>query len=201
MQHQETWPVAVLCDVLEVSRRGFYAYAQRQVAPRRDQDEVALLARVRAIHPETRQRDGSRRMAKQLRAEGFPGGRYKVRRVMQEADIAVRHRKRSPVPTDSRHGSAVAPNLLARQFDVEQSDTVWAGDITSLWTAAGWFYLAAVLDLPSRKVVGWAMRRRIEAAVVQEALRRALGRRGPAPGVIHHSDRGSQYACGAYQEL
>jgi transposase InsO family protein len=140
-------------------------------------------------------------MAKQLQAEGFSVGRYKARRLMQEAGVVVRHRKRCPVTTDSRHGYAVAPNLLARQFDVETSDTVWAGDITYLWTAEGWLYVAALLDLHSRKVVGWAMSSRIDAALVQEALHMALGRRGPAPGLIHHSDRGSQYACGAYQEL
>jgi transposase InsO family protein len=140
-------------------------------------------------------------MAKQLQAEGFPVGRYKARRLMQAAGVAVRHRKRAPVTTDSHHSYAVAPNLLARQFEVEQSDTVWAGDITYLSTAEGWLYLAAVLDLHSRKVVGWAMSSRIDAALVQEALRMALGRRGPARGLLHHSDRGSQYACGAYQEL
>jgi transposase InsO family protein len=140
-------------------------------------------------------------MAKPLQAEGFLVGRYKARRLMQAAGVVVRHRKRGPVTTDSRHGYAVAPNLWARQFDVEQSDTVWAGDITYLWTAEGWLYLAAVLDLHSRKVVGWAMSSRIEAALVREALCMALGRRGPAPGFMHHSDRGRQDACGAYQEL
>jgi putative transposase len=201
MPHQETWPIAVLCEVQDVSRSGLYAYTHRQAAPYRDHDATALLARVRAMHTETRQSDGSRRMAQQLQAAGFPVGRYKARRLMQEAGVAVRHRQRCPVTTDSRHGYAVAPNLLARQFDVEQSNTVWAGDITYLWTAEGWLYLAAVLDLHSRKVVGWAMSSRIDAALVQEALRMALGRRGPAPGLMHHSDRGSQYACGAYQEL
>jgi putative transposase len=140
-------------------------------------------------------------MATPLQAEGFSVGRYKARRLMQEAGVVVRHRKRCPVSTDSRHGYAVAPNLLARQFDVETSDTVWAGDITYLWTAEGWLYVAALLDVHSRKVVGWTMSSRSDAALVQEALPRALGRRGPAPGLIHHSDRGSQYACGAYQEL
>jgi putative transposase len=193
--------MAVLCAVLDVSRSGFYASAHRQAARYRDHDAAALLARVRAIHTETRQSYGSRRMAKQLQADGLPVGRYKARRLMHEAGVAVRHRQRCPITTDSRHGYAGAPNLLARQFDVEQSDTVWAGDITYLWTAEGWFYVAAVLDVHSRKVVGWAMSRRIDAALVQEALRMALGRRGPAPGLMHHSDRGSQYACGAYQEL
>ena len=191
----------MLCEVLDVSRRGFDADAHRQAAPSRDHDAAALLARVRAIHTETRPSSGSRRLAKPLQADGLPVGRDKARRLMQEAGVAVRHRTRCPVTTDRRPGEAVAPNLLARQFEVKPSDLVWAGDITYLWTAAGWLDVAAVLDLPSRKVVGWAMRRRIEAALVQEAWRMALGRRGPAPGLMHHSDRGRQYACGAYQEL
>jgi transposase InsO family protein len=138
LQHQETWPIAVLCEVLDVSRSGFYAYAHRQAAPYRDHDAAALLARVRAIHTETRQSDGSRRLAKPLQADGFPVGRYKARRLMPEAGVAVRHRQRCPVTTDSRHGDAVAPHRLARQFAVKPSDIVWAGDITSLWTAEGW---------------------------------------------------------------
>lgn len=104
MPHQETWPVAVWCEVLDGSRSGFYAYARRRAIPRRNQAEGALLARVRALHPQTRQRYGSRRMAKQLQAEGFPVGRYKARRLRQAVGVAVRHRKRAPVTTDSRHG-------------------------------------------------------------------------------------------------
>jgi putative transposase len=164
MQHQETWPMAVLCEVLDVRRRGFYADARRQAAPWRAHDKVALLARVRAIHTETRQRDGSRRLAKQLQAESCPVGRDNARRVLQEAGVAVRHRTRCPLTTDSRHGDAVAPHLFARQCDGEPSNTVWAGDITSLWTAAGWLSWAAVLDLHARTVVGWAMSRSIDAA-------------------------------------
>jgi putative transposase len=199
-QHQATWPVAVLCEVLAVSRSGFYAYVQRQAVPRIDRDEVALLARVKAIHAETKQSYGSRRMAKQLQADGFAVGRYKARRCMHQAGVAVRHpRQRRPMTTDSRHRHAVAPNLLARQFDVAQPDQVWVGDITYLWTAEGWLYLAVLLDLYSRKVVGWAMSAHIDVTLVQEALWMALGRRQPAAGLLHHSDRGSQYACQAYQ--
>jgi putative transposase len=193
--------MTVLCEVLDVSRSGFDADAHRQAARSRDHDTAVLLARVRALPPETRQSDGSRRMAKPRQADGLPVGRDNARRLMPAAGVAVRPRKRCPITTDSRHGDAVAPNLLARPFDVEQSDTVWAGDITSLWTAAGWLSLAAVLDLHSRTVVGWARRSSIDAAVVQEAWRMALGRRGPAPGLMPHADRGSQDACGAYQAL
>ena len=112
-----------------------------------------------------------------------------------------RPQQRHPVTTDSRHRHAVAPNLLARQFDVAQPDQGWAGAITYLWTAEGWLYLAVLLDLYARKVVGWAMSQHVDAALVQEALRMALGRRQPAAGLLHHSDRGSQYTCQASQGL
>jgi putative transposase len=201
-QHPKQWPVAVLCEVLEVSRSGFYAYAQRQAVPQINGDEVALLARVKAIHAETRQSYGSRRMAKQLQDDGLVVGRHKARRLMQQAGVAVRRRtRRGPVTTDSQHGYAVSPNLLARQFAVEKPDQVWAGDITYVWTAEGWLYVAILLDLYARKVVGWAMSRHIDSALVQKALQMALGRRGPVPGLLHHSDRGSQYACHDYQRL
>jgi transposase InsO family protein len=139
LQHREIWPIVVLCEVLDVSRSGFYAYAQQQAAPQIDRDEVALRARVNAIHGETRQSYGSRRMAKQLQAEGFVVGRAKVRRLMQEAGLTVRRRtRRGPVTTDSQHRYPIAPNLLARQFEVEKPNQVWAGDITYIWTAEGW---------------------------------------------------------------
>jgi len=202
LQHQETWPIAVLCEVLDVSRSGFYAYAHQQAAPRIDRDEVALLARVKAIHAETGQSYGSRRMAKQLQAQGFAVGRAKARRLMQDAGLAVRRRtRRGPVTTDSQHRYPVAPNLLARQFEVDKPDHVWVGDMTYVWTAEGWLYVAVLLDLSSRKVVGWAMSAHIDSALVQEALRMALGRRHPTTGLLHHSDRGRQYAGHDYQRL
>jgi putative transposase len=201
-QHQVQWPVSVMCEVLQVSRSGFYAYVQRQAATCVGAEEVLLLARVKAIAAETRYSYGSRRMAKQLRDDGFAVGRYKARQLMRQAKVTVQHpQKCHPVTTDSRHGYVVAPNLIARQFAVEQPNQVWVGDITYVWTAEGWLYLAVLLDLYSRKVVGWAMSHCVDAALVQEALQMALGRRKPAEGLIHHSDRGSQYACGAYQAL
>lgn len=202
VEHRETWPVAALCEVFEVSRSGFYAYLQRHASSTIDRQAVELAARVKAIAAQTRHSYGSRRMAKQLQAEGYAVGRCKARRLMQEAGVVVRRpTHRRPLTTDSRHGYGIAPNLLARQFDVEQPDQAWVGDITYLWTAEGWLYLAVLLDLYSRKVVGWALSSRIDAALVQEAVRMALGRRHSAAGVLHHSDRGSQYACQAYQEL
>jgi putative transposase len=201
-EHQDIWPVSVLCEVLEVSRRGFYAYLQRHAQGSGDAEEAALLARVDAIAAETRHSYGSRRMAKQLQDEGFHVGRAKARRLMHQAGVAVqRPRRRGPMTTDSRHHYAVAPNLLARQFDVTVPDHVWASDITYIWTAEGWLYLAVLVDLYSRKVVGWAMDHHIETTLVQDALQMALGRRSPAAGLMHHSDRGSQYASHAYQAM
>jgi len=202
VQHQGQWPVAVLCAVLEVSRSGFYAYMQRQVCGRAERHELALLAQVKAIAAKTRHSYGSRRMAKQLQAEGAAVGRAKARRLMKAAGVMVRRPKHPrPLTTDSRHGYGVAPNLLARQFDIEKPDHVWAGDITYVWTAEGWLYVSVLLDLYSRKVVGWAMSRHIDAVLVQEALQMAVGRRQPTTGLLHHSDRGSQYACQVYQRL
>lgn len=200
-QHQQ-WPVSIMCEVMQVSRSGCYAYVQRQASAGIGAEEGALLARVQAIAAETRHSYGSRRMAKQLQADGFSVGRYKAKRLMRQAKVIVqRSKQRSPVTTDSRHGYTVAPNLLARQFAVENPDQVWVGDITYVWTAEGWLYLAVLLDLYSRKVVGWAMSHHVDAALVRAALQMALGRRQPAEGLIHHSDRGSQYACDAYQAL
>jgi putative transposase len=167
-QHQARWPVLVMCEVMQVSRSGFYAYVQRQAPACVGAEEAALLARVKAIAAETRYSYGSRRMAKQLQDDGFAIGRYKARRLMRQANVLVqRPRKRHPVTTDSRHGYMVAPNLLARQFAVEQPDQVWVGDITYVWTAEGWLYLAVLLDLYSRKVVGWAMSHRVDVALVR----------------------------------
>lgn len=200
-QAAKQWPVSMLCTVLEVSRSGFYAYIQRNASARTQETEVALLARVKAIAAQTRYSYGSRRMAKQLQAEGFAVGRYKARRLIHQAEVVVqRRKKRQPVTTDSRHRYGIAPNVLAREFDVEQPNHIWVGDITYVWTAEGWLYVAVLLDLYSRKVVGWAMSPHVDAALVQAALQMAVGRRRPAAGLLHHTDRGSQYACHAYQQ-
>ena len=200
--HQHVWPVSVLCAVLGVSRSGFYASLPRHAKPAIDAQQVALVARVKAIALQTRHSYGSRRLAKQLQEDGFHGGRAKARRLMKEAGITVQHpKRRAPMTTDSRHGYAVAPNLLARQFDVAAPDQVWAGDITYIWTAEGWLYLAVLLDLYSRKVVGWATSNHIDTTLGQDALQRALERRQPCAGLLHHADRGSQDASHAYQDV
>jgi putative transposase len=199
---QTRWPVSLLCEVMQVSRSGFYAYEYRQAHRVIDRVELERLARVKAIAADTRQSYGSRRMAKQLQEEGFSVGRAQARRLMKEAGVSVRRpRARGPVTTDSQPGYGVADNVLARQFDVAQPDQAWAGAITYIWTAEGWLYLSVLVDLYSRKVVGWAMSRQIDTARVHKSLEMALGRRRPAAGLVHHSDRGSQYASHTYRNL
>jgi transposase InsO family protein len=138
-QHQQLWPVSILCRVLVVSRGGLYGYVPRQSAPCIGAEDVALVTRVQAIAAETRSSDGSRRLAKPLQDDGSAVGRDKARRFMPQAAVTVRRPKpHHPVTPDSRHGYAVAPNVLARQFTVGQPNQVWVGDITDVWTAAGW---------------------------------------------------------------
>jgi transposase InsO family protein len=160
-----------------------------------------MVLRVKAIHERVGGVYGGRRMARELRAQGHAVGRCQARSLMQEAGIEVRRKRRFRLTTDSRHRLPVAENLLDRQFAVSAPNQVWAADITYLWTHEGWLYLAAVIDLYARRVVGWALSDRIQAGLVCDALRMAVGRRRPPPGLIHHSDRGSQYAGQAYQDL
>ena len=185
-----------------MSRSGFYTSLHRQTTSVIDVTESALVARVKAIADDTRSSYGSRRMAKHLQDEGFAVGRAQARRLMHRAGVVVqRPTRRGPVTPDSGHGYAVAPTLLARQFDVAKPDQVWGGDISYVWTAEGWWSVSTLLDLYSRKVVGWAMSSRCDTTLVQDTLQMALGRRHPAAGRLHHADRGSQYASDAYQDL
>jgi putative transposase len=200
--HQQCWPVLVLCEVLEVGRSGFYDYQKRQTAPLLSRAEIDMLERIKAISEKTDHSYGSRRLVKHLQDEGYKVGRFKVRRLMKQAGVSVEgHRRRGPKTTDSRHGYGVAPNLLARHFDVTAPDVAWCGDITFIWTEEGWLYTSVLLDLYSRKVVGWSMSDHVDTQLVTGALEMALGRRQPAAGLIHHSDRGSQYASHAYREM
>jgi len=188
--------VQVLCRVLGVSRSGFYDWGRRV---RTDAEREELVERVQAIHQRKRGRLGSRGMALALQREGFRVGRYRARSLMREAGVECRQRRRYRSTTDSRHGCPVAPNLLDRQFEVAEPNRAWCVDITAIWTLEGWLYLAAVLDLHDRQVVGWAMAAHMRTELVTEALQMAVGRRRPAPGLLHHSDQGSQYASREYR--
>jgi transposase InsO family protein len=183
---------------MEVSRSRFYEYLH-SLERSDDPDEVALKARVGAIFKEHRSKYGSRRITKQLKNEGHQIGRYKVRRLMRELGLKAKNPKRYKVTTDSRHSFPVAANLLDRKFDVYEPNKCWTADITYVWTFEGWLYLAVVLDLYSRQVVGWAMNKRMKKQLTLDALAMAYWRRKPPSGLLHHSDRGSQYACHDYR--
>ena len=163
--------------------------------------DFELIAKVRQIHSDTRGSYGSRRMSDQLRDDGHDVGRYRARTLMKKTGVSVKRRKKFKKTTDSKHNLPVAPNLLDRNFQVDRPDAVWCSDISYLWTMEGWLYLAVVIDLYSRKVVGWAMSSRLKASFVIEALLMAYWRRKPAKGLVHHSDRGCQYAGHDYQKL
>ncbi len=185
---------------MEVSRGSYYQYLKTDHTMKIDND-FELLSEVRRIHNETRGSYGSRRTSTGLRSRGYDIGRYRARTLMKKAGVTVTHSRKFRVTTDSKHNLPVAPNLLERNFQVDRPNTVWCSDITYLWTMEGWLYLATVIDLFSRKVVGWAMSNRIKASLATDALTMAYWRRKPEKGLIHHSDRGSQYASGDYQNL
>jgi putative transposase len=194
------FPVRVLCRTLHVSRAGFYAWHARSPARRLGADE-RLGIEIAAIHAESRQRYGSPRIHAELQDRGCRTGRKRVARLMRVRGLAARRRRRFRVTTQSQHPFPIAPNLLARQFERAVPDQAWVTDITYIPTGEGWLYLAVILDLCSRFAVGWAMSERITDDLTLDALDMALARRRPAQGLLHHSDRGSQYASGDYQQV
>jgi putative transposase len=154
---------------------------------------------LKAIHAELKGAYGSPRMVRELRARGFPASKERVERLMRENGIRARHKRRYKATTDSRHGLPVAPNILDRHFTPQAPNQAWTADITYIWTDEGWLYLAVVIDLFNREVVGWSIKPRMTTEIVLDALTMAWFRRRPAAGLIHHSDRGSQYASHAFQ--
>jgi len=191
-------PVSVLCRLLGVSRSGFYAWEERGPSASSVADEQ-LAVRIAAIHKASGGRYGSPKVHAELEAEGFAVSRKRVARIMSELGLASLRKRRFKATTDSKHKLPVAENVLDRKFEVDAPDVAWVTDITYVWTSEGWLYVAAILDLFSRRVVGLAMSERIDRALVLDALRNAVGRRVPNQGLIHHSDRGSQYASADYQ--
>lgn len=192
-------PVSVLCRVLGVTRSGFYAWQQRDPSEQVIDDQKLALE-IAAVHKASGETYGSPRIVAELHAKGLHVSRKRVARLMRELGIRSRRKRRFKATTDSGHKLPVADNILDRKFDVDAPDVAWVTDITYVWTDEGWLYLAAILDLFSRRVVGHAMSERIDRALVLEALRDAVGRRVPDAGLLHHSDRGSQYASGDYQD-
>jgi putative transposase len=194
------FPVRLLCRTLNVTRSGFYAWRGRGPSPRALASE-RLRMRIREIHQRSRRTYGSPRIHAELQAEGFTAGRNQVAREMQRLGLFGRRPKRFRKTTDSNHTKPVAENLLARNFRVDKPNQAWVTDITYIWTLEGWLFLAIVIDLYARRVVGWAMESHMRTQLVLEALEMALGRRVPSSGLMHHSDRGSQYASADYRAL
>ncbi len=197
--HREEFWIRVMCRVLKVSTSGFYAWLKRPESLR-SRENREMVDRIRAIHKKSRRTYGSPRVHDELAAQEVSCGKNRVARLMREHGIRSVHRKKFRVTTDSDHKMPVAPNLLDQCFETESANQKWVADITYVWTFEGWLYLAAVLDLYSRRIVGWCMRPRMSRELVLEALEMALGRRRPEPGLVHHSDRGSQYASNEFQE-
>jgi putative transposase len=193
------FPVEFMCEQLGVSRSGFYAWKHRPQSARQQQDEQ-LAEEVAQVHQESRGTYGSPRVHAEMRARGRKVSRKRVARLMKKQKLAARKKRRSARTTDSNHSNPVAPNVLERDFSPDKPNSTWATDITYVWTGEGWLYLAVVLDLFSRRVVGWSMSEHIDTQLVLGALEMALEGRQPPQGLIHHSDRGSQYASAEYRQ-
>jgi transposase InsO family protein len=190
--HRDLWPVRVMCDALSVSPSGFYAWRLRPESSRKIANRE-LLADIRRIHAQHRERYGAPRIHAELRAEGHAVSRKRVAWVMRQHGIRARAPRRFRIcTTDSKHSLPVAENLLDQNFVADRPDQVWLADITYIPTGEGWLYLAVILDLFTRKVIGWAMRDHMRAELTIAALTMAIQRQRPGAGLIHHSDRGSQ---------
>lgn len=189
-----------MCRVLEVSRSGYYAFRTRPKSQNRINNET-LLIEIRRLFIEHKQNYGSPRIYDAMRKRSILCSENRVARLMRLDNLIAIHRRKFKLTTDSNHRYPIAPNILQRDFTIERPNRVWVGDITYIWTYEGWLYLAFLLDLCSRAVIGSAMKDRITDELTQEALRQALLRRDPPAGIIHHSDRGVQYASGEYQTL
>lgn len=195
---KKEFPVQRMCKVLGVSQSGYFAWKDRP-ACRRQRDDMVLLAHVRSAFSLSNGTYGSPRMTRELQDQGLRVGRRRTARLMRENGLRARQKRRFKRTTDSLHAFPVAPNLIDQDFSADRPDEKWGADISYLWTREGWLYLAVVIDLFARRVVGWAVSDRLHKELALEALRKALAIRRPDAGLIHHSDRGSQYCSIDYQ--
>jgi len=192
------YSIVMLCRVLEVSRSGFHAWQGRPSAPRVRSD-AQLAAQVAAVHKRSRETYGSPRVHAELRAKGVRVGKKRVERLMRENGLEARRKRRFRRTTDSKHSHPIAPNVVARKFDVDAPNRVWVTDVTAIWTLEGWLYLAVMLDLYSRRVVAWGTSENNDTHLALATLHKGLRARRPAAGMVHHSDRGSPYASADYR--
>ena len=198
--HKSDFPIFLMCRVLEVSRSGYYAWLKHPES-KRDQDDKALSQEILEIHQESFCTYGSPRVYRELKRRGKHIGEKRIVRLMRKDGLKAKTKRKFKVTTDSKHHFPVAPNLLNREFTPEEPNQKWASDITYIWTAEGWLYLAVVMDLFSRAIVGWSMSERMTRELVIDAFVMATKRRNPPSGLLHHSDRGSQYASDDYQDI
>jgi putative transposase len=196
---KKIWSVEFLCRVLQVSSRGFRAWKTRPIS-QTQRDDMVLLAHIREQHRLSLQSYGRPRMTEELQALGLNVGHRRVGRLMRENGIKVVRTRKHKVTTDSNHRFNIAPNLLDQDFSATGPNQKWAGDISYIWTNEGWLYLAVVIDLYSRRVIGWAVSNRMKRDLAIRALDMAVALRRPPKGCIHHTDRGSQYCSGDYQK-
>ena len=199
-EHDRRYPIRLMCRALTVSAAGYYAWRSRPESLR-SANTRTLLSAIRVIHQESRETYGSPSICDALIKQGHCVGEHRVARLMRQEGIRAKTVKKWRATTQSNHRLPVALNTLNRQFTVTQPNRVWAGDITYVWTTEGWLYLAVVLDLYSRLVIGWAMGSRLTVELAEQALTMAVANRTPRAGLLHHSDRGSQYAATSYQHL
>lgn len=198
-EREKAYPIAVLCKTMEVTRSAYYRYLHRK---NEDMEKDAkLVVELKVLHKQSNASYGTRRLAKALSISGHKIGRFKIRRLMRQNEIACKQRRRYTITTQGKHEFAVAENILDRNFTVEEPNRKWMSDITYLWTVEGWLYVAAILDLFSRRVIGWAMADNMKTDLVEKAFIMAKTRRQPPAGFLHHSDRGVQYASVQYQTL
>jgi putative transposase len=198
-KHRRIWPVAWLCDALGVSRSGFYSWLTRSPSRRAREDE-AIGAKARASFIASARTYGARRVWRDVLAQGVSCGLHRIERLMRENALRARPRRRG-LPKDQGERLVTAANVLDRQFVAERTNQKWIADFTYLWTAEGWLYVAAVIDLFSRRVVGWSMKAEMTAQLVTDALVMAIWRRGKPDALLHHSDQGSQYTSEQFQRL
>jgi putative transposase len=200
------YPVSRMCNVLSVSVSGYHAWKQRALSVRRRHDLV-LSARVQMAFRLSHETYGSPRMVHELREQGFAVGRRRIARLMRESGLKARQKRRFARTTDSAHAFPIAPNLIAQCFETDGPNHKWGSDITYIWTREGWLYLAVVIDLYARRIIGWGVSDRLHVQLALSALNKAITMRGVHSrgdlganlGLIHHSDRGSQYCANAYQ--
>lgn len=198
-KHREAWPLNLMCEALGVSRSGFYAWLNRPRS-KRSLDDEHLGGRVRQSFVGSDRTYGARRVWHDLLAWGHRCGLHRIERLMREQALRARPRRRG-LPQDRGERSAIADNVLDRQFQAERPNQKWVADFTYIWTAEGWLYLAVVLDLYSRRIVGWSMHASMTSQMVADALMMAVWRRGKPIELLHHSDQGSQYTSEHFQEL